>query len=85
MRSRNFAEKVVSYLDEKEEPSLFKLTYLNLARIYAFQGDRNKALKYLVEYAKRGFNWGPLNVNRYYKKEKLRELSLNTIGIGLGI
>jgi len=33
-------------------------TYLHLSRIYAFQGNRVEALKYLVEYAKLGFTWG---------------------------
>jgi tetratricopeptide (TPR) repeat protein len=31
---------------------------LDLARIFAFQGDRVKAIKYLAEYAKRGFLHG---------------------------
>jgi hypothetical protein len=29
--------------------------YYELAAIYAFQGDRKKGLKYLAEFAKRGF------------------------------
>jgi len=33
-------------------------TNLHLSRIYAFQGDKKLALKYLAEYAKRGFTWG---------------------------
>ena len=38
----------------KEHP----ITYLHLSRIYAFKGNRVEALKYLAEYAKRGFTNG---------------------------
>lgn len=31
---------------------------MDLAQIYAFQGDRDEALKYLSEYAKQGFRGG---------------------------
>jgi len=34
------------------------ITYLRLSRIHAFQGDKKQALKYLAEYAKRGFTHG---------------------------
>jgi tetratricopeptide (TPR) repeat protein len=34
------------------------ITYLHLSRIYAFKGNRVEALKYLAEYAKRGFTQG---------------------------
>jgi hypothetical protein len=33
-------------------------TNLHLSRIYAFKGNRVEALKYLAEYAKRGFTQG---------------------------
>jgi len=32
--------------------------YISLSRIYAFQGDRDEALKHLAEYAKLGFRGG---------------------------
>ena len=31
---------------------------LDLARIFAFQGDRGKAIKYLTDYANKGFRYG---------------------------
>jgi tetratricopeptide (TPR) repeat protein len=33
-------------------------TYLHLSRIYAFMGDKKEALKYLADYAKKGFILG---------------------------
>ena len=46
-------QKLQSNLDEENG-----LNYLELASIYAFQGDRDKALANLAEYAKQGFTFG---------------------------
>ena len=34
------------------------LEYMLLARMHAFQGNKNEAFRYLTAYSKRGFNWG---------------------------
>ena len=56
------ADKILSEEVQKLESSLDDdgngYQYYNLASIYAFQGDREKALKYLAEYANRGFSGG---------------------------
>ena len=52
------AEKVFAEQIQKLESKLDEAnrnTFWRLARMHAFQGDRDQALKYLAEYAKRGF------------------------------
>ncbi|GJM29640.1 MAG: hypothetical protein DHS20C17_22750 [Cyclobacteriaceae bacterium] len=50
-------EKLKSRLDDYNG-----FAFLHISRIYAFQGKRKEALKYLSEYAKRGLNGGWLDI-----------------------
>ena len=55
------AKKTFAEQNQKLESRLndaSRVTFWQLARISAFQGDRDQALKYLVEYGKKGFHAG---------------------------
>ncbi|MCK5466857.1 MAG: hypothetical protein KAI99_00055, partial [Cyclobacteriaceae bacterium] len=52
------ANKIKTWLNQGKRTFWYNSLILDLSRIYAFQGDRKEAIKYLAEYAKRGFTRG---------------------------
>jgi tetratricopeptide (TPR) repeat protein len=52
------AEKVFAEQIKMLQSGDNRTAYYDLAKIYAFQGDKKQSLKYLAEYAKKGFQNG---------------------------